>query len=95
MTGDGVQATEVELLAPEGIEAGGLLTGDAYIADTGNDRILHVDAAGFVRTVASSTLSAPLSTSRVNGSVYVADAGNGRIASFTDAPPPTNAALPL
>ncbi len=48
--GDGGPATDARLRVPLGIALDG--TGGLYIADSGNNRIRHVDAAGQITTVA-------------------------------------------
>ena len=50
--GDGGPALQARLFAPNGVAADG--AGNLYIADTGNNRIRKVDAAGVISTVAGS-----------------------------------------
>ena len=92
-SGDGGLATSAKLSSPTGLAPG--LTGDLYIADTGNYRIRHVDANGIISTVAgdgaqgtspdgtqatAAHLDAPIAlTVRPDGSVLIADRGNNRI----------------
>lgn len=92
-SGDGGPATQAELNVPRGIavdEAGNL-----YIADTGNNRIRKVDAAGKITTIAGngtsgdrgdggSAVAAELNTPRSvavdrAGNLYIADSSSHRI----------------
>ncbi|GAC1617353.1 MAG: hypothetical protein NVS9B1_26730 [Candidatus Dormibacteraceae bacterium] len=56
-SGDGGPATAAQLSGPEGVLAG--RRGDFYIADTGNDRVRHVDALGTITTIAGSGRNGP------------------------------------
>ncbi len=99
--GDGGPAVEAQLNAPSGVavDAEGAYL---YIADTGNQRIRAVDAAGNIDTVAgtetsgsdgdgglagAAQLNAPAGVAvDAEGNVYIADTGNHRIRKV-DAPP--------
>lgn len=65
------------------------LTGDVYVADTANDRIVQYDADGrFLRVfgttpIAGLPLDAPWDVAASPIGVYVADAGNHRIVRYT------------
>jgi sugar lactone lactonase YvrE len=54
-SGDGGPAIEAQLSIPEGVAVDG--QGDVFIADTGNDRVREVDAAGIIRTIAGTGLN--------------------------------------
>ncbi len=84
-------ATSAQFNNPLGVALDG--TGNAYIADTSNDRIRKVDSAGNVTTVAGTGTygfaDGPATSAQFRtpagvavdgtGNVYVADAGNNRI----------------
>ena len=92
-SGDGGPAIQAALFRPEGVAVDG--AGNLFIADTGNDRIRKVDAAGVITTVAGTgvrgysgaggpAVDAQLwSPSSVavdgTGNLYIADTGNYRI----------------
>ncbi len=92
-TGDGPQATEVALNAPEGVALD--RDGNLFIADTGNNRIRVLTPDGAIRTIAGSGASGfagdngPAAQARLSGptgvaidsegSVYVADGINRRV----------------
>jgi hypothetical protein len=69
------------LYAPEAVAVDG--SGDVFIADTGNDRVV-VDkpngTGGYIQSVVTTDLSSPLGVA-VDGSgdVFIADAGNHRV----------------
>ena len=88
--GDGGPATAARLNIPIGVALDG--AGNLYIADTGNDRIRKVDAAGVISTVAGgeslgdggaatgARLSDPSGVAvDGSGNLYIADTSNGRI----------------
>ena len=88
--GDGAAATAARLTSPRGVAPAGL--GNLYIADTGNNRIRKVDAAGVISTVAGSgpigdggaAAAAQLRFPRgvaLDGAdnLYIADSSNHRI----------------
>lgn len=79
---DGVLATGTPLNNPRGVAVDA--AGDLYIADTDNNRIRKVDAAGIIATVAGDGTDAQLSHPEgvavdSAGNVYIADTGNYRI----------------
>lgn len=92
-SGDGGLAISARLNGPRGVAVDG--AGNVYIADTGNNRIRKVDAAGVISTLAgdgsygytgdgglstSSQLSMPYRVSTDSvGNVYFVDANNFRI----------------
>jgi sugar lactone lactonase YvrE len=92
-TSDAVLADTAALALPEGIAVH--RTGNLYIADTGNDRIRHVDGEGIITTVAGvgtpgdggddgpaieASLNGPRGLALTSdGTLYIADAGNNRI----------------
>ena len=91
--GDGLQAASAELSNPQGVAVDG--AGSLYIADTGNQRIRKISAAGIITTVAgtgssgSGTDGVPATQSRLSnpmgltldaaGNLYIADSGNNQI----------------
>jgi len=91
--GDGGPSTSARLNAPGGIVADA--AGNIYIADTGNNRVRRINAAGVISTVAGSgtagfsgdggpaalaQLNGPLGVAvDVAGSLYIADEANSRI----------------
>ncbi len=91
--GDGGPATEAQLLGPWGVAPDG--AGNLYIADSSNNRIRKVDAAGVITTVAGSgergysgdggaataaQLSLPVGVALdAAGNLYIADRNNDRI----------------
>jgi uncharacterized protein (TIGR03437 family) len=92
-SGDGGPAADAQIAYPNGIAVDA--TGDLYIADTDNQRVRKVSAAGIVTTIAGNGLfgysgdggaaaSAQLGTPvgvalDASGNVYIADAANYRI----------------
>lgn len=92
-TGDGIAATASEINQPDGVGVDG--SGNIYIADTYNDRVRKVDAAGIITTIAGIGVSGfssdgiPATASQVKGpvavttdnagNVYIADQFNQRI----------------
>ena len=92
-SGDGGPAVRAQLAEPWGAAADG--AGNLYIADTGNNRIRKVDAAGVISTVAGNgewgyggdggpavraRLASPLDAAADGmGNLYIADAWNNRI----------------
>lgn len=92
-SGDGSPATEAQLNRPHGISADS--AGNIYIADTRNNRIRKVDAAGIITTIAGDGTASfggdegPATAAQLNrphgiiadgaGNIYVADTNNGRI----------------
>jgi trimeric autotransporter adhesin len=101
-SGDGGRATRAELNGPTGL--GVDQGGDVYIADTLNNRIREVNAAGIISTAAGTgvhgfagdggpaghaRLAAPTGDVAVNSTaVYFADTGNQRIRGIFVGPPP-------
>jgi sugar lactone lactonase YvrE len=100
-SGDGGPATRARLSVPTGVGVDGL--GDVYIADTFNNRLRKVNAAGIISTAAgsrrgfsgdggpatSARLASPSGTIAVNGNtIYFADTGNQRIRGIFTGPPP-------
>ena len=93
--GDGGPAVEALLRFPEGMALDG--AGNLYIADTRNDRIRKVDAAGVITTVAgaygyggdggaavAARLNCPESVALDGaGNLYIADSENDRIRRLT------------
>jgi uncharacterized protein (TIGR03437 family) len=93
--GDGDQATQTPLKTPQGVVAD--LAGNVYIADTGHNRVIRVDAAGNIQTVAGtgtlgdaggntswSELNAPGGVALDSaGNLYIADTYNHRIRVLT------------
>ena len=91
--GDGGAATAAQLNSPAGVAPDGL--GNLYIADTSNNRIRKVDAAGVITTVAgdgtqgyggdggaatAAQLSSPAGVAPDGaGNLYIADRNNNRI----------------
>ncbi|HEX5228571.1 MAG TPA: IPT/TIG domain-containing protein [Bryobacteraceae bacterium] len=79
--GDNGSAARAELNSPHGVAIDS--AGNLYIADSGNNAIREISAAGTITTIAGN-LNNPLSlTLDSHGSIYVADAGNNRIAQVT------------
>lgn len=92
-SGDGSTAKIAQLSSPLGLALG--LSGDLYIADSGNHRIRHLGADGTMATVAgdgaqgispdgtqatAAHLDTPAALSvRSDGSVLIADRGNNRV----------------
>jgi uncharacterized protein (TIGR03437 family) len=92
-SGDGGQATKAQLNSPLGVAADS--SGNLYIADTANNVVRKVTAAGAISTLAgngtlgsggdgsaatSAQLNAPQGVAvDASGSVYIADTGNARI----------------
>ncbi|MGH3924205.1 MAG: NHL repeat-containing protein, partial [Pseudonocardiaceae bacterium] len=92
-SGDGGPATQAQLGFPLAIALDG--SGNLYIADTNNDRIRKVDAAGIITSVAGSGEAGfagdggPAAVAELtlpegvavdqSGSLYIADTGNDRI----------------
>ena len=81
-SGDGGPATKAELAKPDGVAIDG--TGRIFIADTYNNRIRMVDAAGVITTVAGDGTAAVLQKPNGiavdgNGGVVIADTYNRRI----------------
>ena len=88
--GDGGPATAARIRSPRGVAVDG--AGNLYIADTGNNRIRKVDAAGVISTVAGrgsigdggaatgARLSGPIGVA-LDGydNLYIADTENNRI----------------
>jgi hypothetical protein len=61
-------------------------SGDVYIADTGNNRVVEVTPAGVQTTVPATGLSGPMGVAVNNsGDVYIADTGNNRVVEVTPA----------
>jgi trimeric autotransporter adhesin len=101
-SGDGGKATRAELNGPTGV--GVDQGGDIYIADTLNNRLREVDAAGLISTTAGTAVpgfagdGGPASHARLAGptgdvavnatAVYFADTGNQRIRGIFVGPPP-------
>ena len=91
--GDGGPARRASLNSPAGVAVDG--TGNVYVADTGNNRVRRIDAAGVITTIAgtgehgfggdggpaSDALLAGPTGVAVDGSgnMYVADTGNNRV----------------
>ncbi len=69
-SGDGGPAVSAEMRAPRGVVLDGL--GNLYIADTWNNRVRKVDAAGVITTVAG---SGPTQISGVSPGEYGGDGG--------------------
>jgi uncharacterized protein (TIGR03437 family) len=94
-TGDGGPAIAAELNEPESVAVDRL--GNVYIADTGNDRIREVSAAGVITTVAGSDPAAgnngPAVSARLfepsgvardaAGNLYIADSLNNEVRKVT------------
>ena len=102
-SGDGGPAVEARLRFPVGVALDG--AGNLYIADTGNERIRKVDAAGVISTVAGDGTrgfggdGGPAATAQLNspagvaldgaGNLYIADLGNDLIRRLTPPAMPT------
>jgi N-acetylneuraminic acid mutarotase len=70
----------VALLYPSGVAVDG--SGDVFIADTGNNRIVEVAAGGAVSVLTTNAtgLNSPTSVAvNSSGDVYIADAGDNRV----------------
>lgn len=75
---DAIPATSVNLRGPRGVAADA--AGNLFIADTANDLIRVLDAAGNVKKVAAGSLSNPDGiVVDSTGYLYIADTGNNRI----------------
>ena len=75
---DGSAAVFSHLSDPRGVAADS--AGNLYIADTGNNRIRRVDAAGVISTLGDAEFSFPRGVAvGTDGAVYVADTGKHRI----------------
>ena len=97
---DGVPEVEAQLNYPAGVAVD--KSGNLYIADTGNHRILRVDTSGTITTIAGTgepgyggdggpaseaQLASPIAVAvDSSGKLYIADLGNYRIRILT--PPP-------
>ena len=97
--GDGDEASSAQLAEPSGIVVD--RTGNLYIADTKNNRIRRVSAAGIITTVAglgtqgfsgdggpavSAQIASPSAVAVDSaGSLFIADSGNNRIRKVTPA----------
>ncbi|GEM_PF-5569218 len=91
-SGDGGKAAEAQFNAPAGLA---FIDGVLYVADSGNNRVRRIDAAGNVTTIAGSgnasysgdgglATAASLNTPQSlafdgNGGLLVADSGNNRV----------------
>ena len=78
----------ITLVSPAGIVVD--TAGDVYIVDTGNSRIVEVNAQGVASVVAITGLSPALSAPTGiaidgSGDLYVADTGNNRVVEITAA----------
>ncbi len=94
---DGIAATLAKLDSPSGVAVDA--SGNLYIADSGNDRIRKVTAAGVISTVvgtgepgfggdggqaASAQLNTPTGVAvDTGGNLYIVDSGNNRIRKVT------------
>ncbi len=80
-SGDGGPAVEAQLDYPRGVTVDG--SGNLFLADTGNERVRMVTAAGVIGTVAGNTapwLRSPVAVAADgNGNVYVADDIGARV----------------
>ena len=80
--GDGGRAELAQLSQPSGVATDG--AGNLYIADTSNNRIRKVDAAGIITTVAAASLNLPRAIAADgNGNLYIADTASHRIRRMT------------
>jgi hypothetical protein len=108
-SGDGGAATSALLNSPEGVWADA--AGNVYLADTSNQRIRKVNAAGVISTVAgdgtkgfsgdsgtatAAALNTPQSVaSDASGNLYIADIGNNRIRKVSVGSATATAATPV
>ncbi|HEY1551933.1 MAG TPA: SMP-30/gluconolactonase/LRE family protein [Kofleriaceae bacterium] len=79
-SGDGGPAIDAALSSPNAVAVDGF--GDVFIADTVNNAIRRVDAAGMITTIAGASreLTQPWGVAvDANGNVIIADSGNNRI----------------
>jgi sugar lactone lactonase YvrE len=104
--GDGGAATNAALAFPAGVAVDS--NNNIYIADTGNNRVRRVNAAGIITTIAGNGLQGssgdggPATRAAFQGpyalavdpqnNLYVSDAGNGRIRLIPAVPPTFSAA---
>jgi trimeric autotransporter adhesin len=80
-SGDNGPASAAELNAPRAIAIDG--SDNLYIADSGNNEVRKITAAGTISTIANQ-LNNPTSVALgTQGSVYIADSGNNRIVEVT------------
>src|SRR5581483_7469970 len=80
--GDGGQATAAQLYTPAGVAVDS--SGNWYIADTANNRIRKVTAAGVISTIAGDGNPAKLNGPRAiaidaANNLYIADTGNSEV----------------
>ncbi|MDR0821640.1 MAG: hypothetical protein LBN40_04140 [Oscillospiraceae bacterium] len=81
-------AVNKDLSNPTGLASDG--KGGVYIADTNNDRILHIDADAKVTKVVgkgaavAAAFNGPTGLAYKDGVLYIADTGNHRIRKFAD-----------
>ncbi|MCB4792555.1 MAG: carboxypeptidase regulatory-like domain-containing protein [Elusimicrobia bacterium] len=92
-SGDGGSATSAQLASPRGVAVD--ISGNVYIADSGNQRIRKINASGIITTIAGTgtadysrdgviailaQLNSPSGAAvDASGNVYIADYGNHRI----------------